>query len=212
MSTIRPAGASQLPARRHTGELPAAWNRSNSGFGPRANGCCSSTAPRIPGQRARSIPRPKRFVPIVRERQCGDRHRHRPLAVREALHLVADVGPEEQNLRRPPPQLSDPAVRQSRRRDPPHDDHEPRHTDRTRRPSIGAWPLASASRRPLLRRRESSPSWSIEPYGENWSIVILVPRLTTISSTRASCVGSASASPLSASSSSAVRLVSYSVE
>ena len=54
----------------------------------------------------------------------GDRHRHEPLADREAFHLVADPGAPEQDLRRPPPQQPHAALRESRRGHLAHGGHE----------------------------------------------------------------------------------------
>jgi hypothetical protein len=56
--------------------------------------------------------------------QRRDRHRHEPLAHREALYVLADLGAPQQNLWWPPPELHDPAVRQPRRGHPAHGDHD----------------------------------------------------------------------------------------
>ena len=49
------------------------------------------------------------------------------------FHVLADSGVPQQDYRRPPPQLGDPAVCQPRRRDPAHGRHEPQsHRDRAR--------------------------------------------------------------------------------
>jgi hypothetical protein len=47
----------------------------------------------------------------------GDWHRHAPLTDRTVLHLVAHARAQEQSLRWPSSQLSDAALRQSRRGD-----------------------------------------------------------------------------------------------
>jgi len=93
--------------------------------------------PNVPPPPARSKKKPRDNEPRFEIRAAThrrDRHRHEPLAHRQALHLLAHARPQEQDLRGPPAQLEDPALRQPSRRHPADVRHGRRpHLHRPRR-------------------------------------------------------------------------------